>query len=147
MATEDKPGNGAAPSLNVLAQYVKDLSFEVPGAPAIYTQPQGQPQVNLNLDVQARRLDPNAHVYEVVLAIKAEAQPTPAAPVNGQAAVPPPVGPVFIAELSYAGVFTLAGVPDNANIGWYERTIQVPDAWRGKRIFLVVGASDWKTAV
>ena len=100
--------------LTINIQYVKDLSFEVPGAPAIYTQPQGQPQVNLNLDVQARRLDPNAHVYEVVLAIKAEAQPTPAAPVNGQAAVPPPAGPVFIAELSYAGVFTLAGVPDNA---------------------------------
>ena len=41
----------------------------------------------------------------------------------------------------------LSGVPDSANIGWYERTIQVPETWRGKRIFLVVGASDWKTAV
>ncbi len=28
-----KVGNGAQPSLNVLAQYVKDLSFESPGAP------------------------------------------------------------------------------------------------------------------
>ncbi|RUZ22974.1 protein-export chaperone SecB, partial [Mesorhizobium sp. M7A.F.Ca.CA.001.09.1.1] len=26
-------GNAAQPSLNVLAQYVKDLSFESPGAP------------------------------------------------------------------------------------------------------------------
>ena len=26
-------GNGAQPTLNVLAQYVKDLSFESPGAP------------------------------------------------------------------------------------------------------------------
>ena len=39
----------------------------------------------------------------------------------------------------------LSGVGDSANIAWYERTINVPRSWRGKRIFLVVGASDWKT--
>ncbi|MBM4088587.1 MAG: hypothetical protein FJ276_04050 [Planctomycetes bacterium] len=39
----------------------------------------------------------------------------------------------------------LSGVPDEADIGWYARTIQVPDAWKGKRIFLVVGATDWHT--
>jgi hypothetical protein len=40
----------------------------------------------------------------------------------------------------------LSGVPDSADIGWYERTIQVPESWRGKRVFLVVGASDWRTS-
>ncbi len=40
----------------------------------------------------------------------------------------------------------LSGVPDSADIGWYERTIQIPAAWRGKRVFLVVGASDWRTS-
>ena len=40
----------------------------------------------------------------------------------------------------------LSEVGDSAsNIGWYERTIQVPRSWRGKRVFLVVGASDWRT--
>src|SRR4051812_29134675 len=39
----------------------------------------------------------------------------------------------------------LSGVPDSADIGWYERPIEVPESWRGKRIFLVVGASDWVT--
>ena len=39
----------------------------------------------------------------------------------------------------------LSGVPDSADIGWYERTIEIPAAWRGKRVFLVVGASDWRT--
>ena len=111
--TGQQTGQQAMP-LTINIQYVKDLSFEVPGAPGIFTQPQGQPQINLNLDVQARRLDPNQHIYEVVLAIKAEAQPTAAPVANGQAAPPLPTGPVFIAELSYAGVFTLAGVPDNA---------------------------------
>lgn len=40
----------------------------------------------------------------------------------------------------------LSGVPDAADIGWYERTVQVPRSWRGRRVFLVVGASDWRTS-
>jgi hypothetical protein len=39
----------------------------------------------------------------------------------------------------------LSGVPDSANIGWYARAIRVPAAWRGRRVFLVFGASDWRT--
>ncbi len=41
----------------------------------------------------------------------------------------------------------LSGVPDSADIGWYARDITVPDAWRGRRVFLVFGASDWRTTV
>ena len=37
----------------------------------------------------------------------------------------------------------LSGLEDKADIGWYKRTISVPSSWKGKRIFLVVGASDW----
>jgi len=40
----------------------------------------------------------------------------------------------------------LSGIGDSTNIGWYERTIEIPRSWKGKRIFLVVGASDWKTS-
>ena len=40
----------------------------------------------------------------------------------------------------------LSGVPDSADIGWYERTIQVPSSF-GPRVFLVIGASDWRTTV
>jgi Glycosyl hydrolases family 2, sugar binding domain/Glycosyl hydrolases family 2, TIM barrel domain/Glycosyl hydrolases family 2 len=41
----------------------------------------------------------------------------------------------------------LSGVPDSAPIGWYHRTIDVPAEWtaRGRRVFLVVGAADWRT--
>src|SRR5258708_19246285 len=39
----------------------------------------------------------------------------------------------------------LSGVPDSGDIGWYAREIPVPDAWRGQRVFLVFGASDWRT--
>ncbi len=104
--TGDAP---AQPPLVVNIQYVKDLSFEVPGAPQIYTSLRAQPQVAINLDVQARRIVEGGNSYEVTLMIRAEAK-DPGAQANGQA--PAPV--VFIAELTYAGVFTLSGLPDNA---------------------------------
>ncbi|HEY2805803.1 MAG TPA: glycoside hydrolase family 2 TIM barrel-domain containing protein [Gemmatimonadales bacterium] len=41
----------------------------------------------------------------------------------------------------------LSGVPDSADIGWYERSITVPEAWRNQRVFVVFGAVDWRTTV
>lgn len=111
--TTTAPDPGAAPRqqpLVVNIQYVKDLSFEVPGAPQIYSHLRGQPQVNINLDVQARRVQEGQSVFEVAIVIRAEAH-EPAAG-NGQAAASPAT--VFVAELTYAGVFTLSGLPDNA---------------------------------
>ena len=39
----------------------------------------------------------------------------------------------------------LSGLADKADIGWYRRTIDVPESWRGKRVFLVLGACNWLT--
>ena len=39
----------------------------------------------------------------------------------------------------------LSGVKDAADIGWYKRTIRIPEAWKGQRIYLVIGACDWTT--
>src|SRR5271165_7581087 len=89
-------GQAQSAPLVVNIQYVKDLSFEVPGAPQIYTQLRTQPQVNINLDVQARRLNDGQGVFEVALIIKAEAHET-SQQTNGQAAGAGPV--VFVAEL------------------------------------------------
>jgi len=107
--------------LVVNIQYVKDLSFEVPGAPQIYSQLKAYPQVSINLDVQARRVHEGQNIYEVAIMIRAEAHDS-AGQTNGQnpggqnsggqtATVPPTV---FVAELTYAGVFTLSNVPENA---------------------------------
>ena len=41
----------------------------------------------------------------------------------------------------------LSEVEDQGDIAWYGRSITVPKAWQGKRVFLVVGASDWDTHV
>lgn len=118
--SETTPQVGAAqqrPPLMVNIQYVKDLSFEVPGAPQIYTTLRAQPSVNINLDVQARRIQEGQDVFEVSLLIRAEAHEPAAAGTpgaqggNGQA---PTTNAVFVAELTYAGVFTLTGLPENA---------------------------------
>ncbi len=39
----------------------------------------------------------------------------------------------------------LSGVEDKADIGWYARQIDIPKAWQGKRVFLIIGACDWRT--
>lgn len=41
----------------------------------------------------------------------------------------------------------LSGLEDEADIGWYRREIMVDPAWKGKRVFLIIGASDWQTDV
>jgi preprotein translocase subunit SecB len=106
-------GGQQRPPLVVNVQYVKDLSFEVPGAPQIFSQLRAQPQVNINLDVQARRVQEGQHIYEVSLMIRAEAQEAAASQGNGQNQAAAPAT-VFVAELAYAGLFTLTGLPDNA---------------------------------
>jgi preprotein translocase subunit SecB len=105
-------GQQRQPPLVVNVQYVKDLSFEVPGAPQIFSQLRAQPQVNINLDVQARRVQEGQHVYEVALMIRAEAHEAASTQGNGQNQASSAT--VFVAELSYAGLFTLSGLPDNA---------------------------------
>jgi hypothetical protein len=40
----------------------------------------------------------------------------------------------------------LSGVEDEADIGWYARAVTVPGEWEKRRVFLVVGASDWRTS-
>jgi preprotein translocase subunit SecB len=86
---------GAAPQgpLVLNLQYTKDLSFEVPGAPEIFTSLREQPRVELQLDVQARPIQEGGNVYEVSLQIRADAQ------ADGQTC--------FIAELVYCGIFTV----------------------------------------
>ncbi len=109
--TPPQTGQQTQPPLVVNIQYVKDLSFEVPGAPQIFTQLRAQPQVNINLDVQARRVQEGQSVFEVSLLIRAEAMELHGGG-NGQGAAAPTT--VFVAELTYSGVFTLTGLPDNA---------------------------------
>jgi preprotein translocase subunit SecB len=109
-APEAAANQAIAAPLVVNAQYVKDLSFEVPGAPHIYSTLRTAPQVAVNLDVQVKRLAEDQLVFEVTLVSRVEAtKPADAPTSNGSDGGPI----VFLAELSYAGIFTLNGIPEN----------------------------------
>lgn len=101
----------ALPPLVLNIQYTKDLSFEVPNAPAIYTILRSAPQVNINLDVQVRKIQEDQTVFEVTLAARAEATMPATGAANGSTEEKPMV--VFIADIAYAGIFTLNGIPEN----------------------------------
>lgn len=88
----EAPQNG--PSFVVLAQYLKDLSFESPRAPASF-QNQQSPRLDVNVDVQGRGLGPDQ--YEVELSVTARAFRDNDA--------------IFVVEASYAGVFEIKNLP------------------------------------
>ena len=88
---------GTQPSLRILGQYLKDLSFENPNAPQSLAPQQQQPDINIAVNVNARHLAPND--YEIELHLDAKAT------VQGKV--------VFAAELHYAGAFRLENFPQN----------------------------------
>ena len=96
------------PPLVLSSQYVREMSFRVPGAPAIYAVQQIRPHVMMHLDVQARQAQQDHPVYEVALLIQCSATTQP--PVQGEA--PPPTA--FVVEFAYCGIFTLQNVAADA---------------------------------
>ena len=91
-------------------QYVKEVSFRVPGAPALYANMPERPDVRVAIDVLVRPIPEGQPqpVFEVTLTIKCAA--TVSAPADGT----PPPAIAYQAELGYAGIFTLLDVPQNA---------------------------------
>ncbi|MFT8885558.1 MAG: protein-export chaperone SecB [Acetobacter papayae] len=104
MSETAQPTPPALP-LSVNLQYTRDLSFEVPAGAEIFATLRNQPQIGVNIDVQANRLHDDQMIYEVVLTIKTEAKESPE--TEGGA----PGRTVFIAELVYAAVVTLTNPP------------------------------------
>jgi preprotein translocase subunit SecB len=101
MSDTSTNGNGSADNqaaaaqgaqIQVLAQYVKDLSFENPAAPMSL---QGQkPALEVGVDVQARGL--GVDQYEVAIRVRADAKSANQT--------------IFVCEVTYAGVFMLKNI-------------------------------------
>lgn len=89
------PAPGAQPAVRILAQYVKDLSFENPNAPASLAPQPKQPDINISVNVNARNLAPTD--FEVELSINAKAT------LDGRT--------FFAAEVLYCGVFRMENFP------------------------------------
>jgi preprotein translocase subunit SecB len=86
--------------INILAQYIRDLSFENPNAPESL-RGGAAPEMDINIGMDARKIpdDKFDNLYEVVLNLRAVAVR------DGE--------PLFIAELQYGVTVTLNGLPED----------------------------------
>lgn len=91
-------GNGEdnLPQVGLIAQYVKDLSFENPNAPAVY-QWQDQPRIDVQFNIGAQNVGDDVH--EVALKVEVTAA--------GDGGV------AFKVELLFAGLFGIRNVPED----------------------------------
>ena len=98
----DNPANNgtqnAMPTLNALAQYAKDFSFENPNAPRSLGNQQSGPQISLAVNVNAKPIGQTD--YEVELSIEGGA---------GEGA-----NTLFKFELLYGAVLRLVGIPQDS---------------------------------
>lgn len=92
----EQPAAGAdnLPQVGVIAQYVKDLSFENPNAPAVY-QWQGQPQMDVQFNIGSSSVGQDLHEVALKIDIAAKASE----------------GTAFQLELLYGGLFALRNIP------------------------------------
>jgi preprotein translocase subunit SecB len=95
MNTDAPPLEAKMPTLNVLAQYVKDLSFENPQAPRSLVAQQNSPKINIQVNVNAKGLSET----DVEVELK----------IEGQAGEDQNV--LFSFELVYGGIFRIENLP------------------------------------
>lgn len=94
MADEVNGTAAPAPRLQILTQYIRDLSFEnIAAQKGVASDVAPEVKVQINIDAQLRAEDR----YEVILKLKVESHAATA--------------PVFILELDYAGLFLIQHVP------------------------------------
>ena len=99
---EENQQNGApngqqaqGPQFNIQRIYTKDISFESPNAPGVFTK-EWKPEVKLDLDTKTAQLEEN--VYEVTLSV------TVTASLGEETA--------FLCEVQQAGIFAIGEMPE-----------------------------------
>jgi len=92
---EQPAAAGAAPGIHVLGQYIKDLSFENPGAPNSLRPSGDNPSLDVNVNVNARPMGETQ--FEVELKLDATAR-------RGE-------DTLFVTEVTYGGLFQIKNVP------------------------------------
>jgi preprotein translocase subunit SecB len=105
MADDNAPspsGNSGAaaaapqPSFNLVGQYIRDLSFENPGAPATNMTGGPNPTFNVSINVSVKKQSDDVYAVELLLNAKATRE----------------TNVLFNVELAYGGVFRLRNVPE-----------------------------------
>jgi preprotein translocase subunit SecB len=106
--TPENNGNGAAaaqpgqmelPKMQVLGQFIRDMSFEnIAAQKALQSQVQPEMQVQVALD--ARKRDAEGQ-YDIIMKMKIESKTKAETPE-----------PIFLLELEYGGIFKVENVPE-----------------------------------
>ena len=86
--------------LNIISQYIKDLSFENPKAPASLTKIKSSPNIKFNLDVKINNIQDNTHEAELTINAKAASK-------EDENEI------LFLLELKYAGLFEVITEDEN----------------------------------
>ena len=94
----EAPAMDVQPQLNVVGQYIKDFSFENPNAPRSMMPTGQQPQIGVQIKVDAAPLSDT----DVEVSLKLEGK----AEMNGTI--------MFAFDLTFAGVFRIRNVPQES---------------------------------
>jgi preprotein translocase subunit SecB len=89
-------GEDTAPAIGLISQYVKDLSFENPNAPAVF-QWQGQPNIDVQFNIGANQVADDVHEVVLKITVRAESADKTS----------------FAVELAYAGLFGMRNIPED----------------------------------
>lgn len=92
----EAPTQPAAPVFNIEKLYVRDISLEIPNAPAIFLE-HVNPQIDLQLQTQAASIEEG--IFEVVVTITVTAK------------LPEKDKVMFLIEAKQAGIFQIRNVP------------------------------------
>lgn len=99
MADPKEKDDAAKPEFRMQKMYIKDLSFENPNAPQVFTDRQkADPAVEVNLQLNNKQVD--ADHWEVALHITAKVSSKEESKV------------MFILEIEHAAVFMLKNIPN-----------------------------------
>ncbi len=94
---ENKTPN--APTLQILSQYIRDLSLEAPDIPFVFEGMTKPPKIAVNIDVQVKKTpDDKGYTVDLVTKITATRDDTQKT--------------VFLLEMTYGALVTLTGTPD-----------------------------------
>lgn len=97
-STTEKANENTEPQFSIEKIYLKDVSFEVPGAPAVFTE-DWEPEINMDLHSQAHPINDNFYEVELSITVTAKNKETTG----------------FLVEIKQCGIFSISGM-EEANL-------------------------------
>ena len=95
---EKTPEQNSEPQFSIEKIFLKDVSFESPAAPAIFTE-DWSPEINMELNSQANPIENNFYEVELNITVTAKNKETTG----------------FLVEVKQCGIFSISGM-DEANL-------------------------------